>query len=219
MIVTFDLNGTLTDTQALVAPWGADAPARLAPEALDEAVAMAMVDTLTGTFRPFLELLRAALQRRAELAGLPTAAVAEATQIAKTLPARPDAGQALDLLRDRGHAIHVLTNSSAQAARVTLDAADLLDRVDRIDAADAVQAYKPDRRVYALAEPDAVFVAAHWWDVTGAARAGLRTIWLDVDDRVLPESAVRPELSASSLLEIARTLVGEVPESPRARTS
>lgn len=209
MIVTFDLNGTLTDIQALTAAWGDAAPVRLAPEALDEAVAMAMVDTVTGTFRPFGELLRAALLRRVELAGLPVDPVAEAVEAARTLPARADAAEALDLLRGRGHAVHVLTNSSAQAARVTLDAADLLDRVDRIDAADAVQAYKPDRRVYALADERAVFVAAHWWDVTGAARAGLRTAWLDVDDRVLPASAVRPEISASSLLEIARTLVGD----------
>ena len=82
------------------------------------------------------------------------------------------------------------------------DAAGLLVRVDRIDGADAVRAYKPDPRVYALtvAPEDAWFVAAHWWDVTGASRAGFRTSWIGVDDVALPETAAVPEIAAPDLL-------------------
>jgi len=88
----------------------------------------------------------------------------------------------------------VLTNSAAVAGRHTLDAAGLLVRVDRIDGADAVRAYKPDPRVYELtvAPEQAWFVVAHWWGVTGAARAGFRTAWTAADDGVLPETAVTP---------------------------
>jgi 2-haloacid dehalogenase len=207
--VVFDLNGTLTDPAALAAAWGGSAPAGFGASALDEAVMMAMADTLDGGFRRFPDLLRGALLRRAELAGIPTEPVEAAMTQAATLPPRPDAAAALDHLREHGHAIAVLTNSAAAAARKTLDAADLALRVDRLDGADAVRAYKPSPKVYALTvEPaDAWFVAAHWWDVTGAARAGFSTAWISVDDRVLPCTAPEPDISADSLLTAARAIV------------
>ena len=206
--VVFDLNGTLTDTAALAEPWGGAAPARFGPEVLDEAIAMSMVDTLTGTFRRFPDLLGGALTRRATLAGLPLEPVKQALEVASALPARPEAAAALDHLRGDGHTVAVLTNSAAVAGRHTLDAAGLLARVDRIDGADAVRAYKPDPRVYALtvAPENAWFVAAHWWDVTGAARAGFRTAWISADDGVLPETAVAPDILVPDLLTAVREI-------------
>jgi 2-haloacid dehalogenase len=206
--VVFDLNGTLTDSAALAAPWNGAAPARFGPEVLDEAIAMSMVDTLTGTFRRFPDLLRGALTRRAILTGLPLEPVEQALEAALTLPGRPEAAAALDHLRAHGRTVAVLTNSAAVAGRHTLDAAGLLVRVDRIDGADAVRAYKPDPRVYALtvAPENAWFVAAHWWDVTGAARAGFRTAWISSDDGVLPETAVAPDILAPDLLTAVREI-------------
>lgn len=207
--VVFDLNGTLTDANALAQPWGSAAPSGFGPAALEDAVMMSMVDTLDGTFRRFGDLLRGALARRAELLGLPLAPLDAAMRVAEALPARPDAAAALDHLRSQGHAVAVLTNSAAAAARKTLDAADLALRVDRLDGADAVRAYKPARSVYALtvAPADAWFVAAHWWDVTGASRSGFRTAWISTDDRLLPCTAPEPDISADSLLEAARAIV------------
>ncbi len=206
--VVFDLNGTLTDTAALAAPWGDVAPARFGAEVLDEAITMSMVDTLTQTFRRFPDLLRGALVRRATLAGLPLEPVEAAMKAATALPPRPEAAAALDHLHEHGHAVAVLTNSAAVAGRHTLDAAGLLVRVDRLDGADAVRAYKPDPRVYALtvAPERAWFVAAHWWDVTGAARAGFRTAWISADDVVLPETAAVPEIVAPDLLAVVREI-------------
>ncbi len=220
--VVFDLNGTLTDVRALAAPWGHAAPDRLGPEALDEAATMGMADTLGGVFRPFPELLRAALGRRAQLAGLDAGAPLDlAMRRAAALPAHPEAAAALDHLRAAGFRVAVLTNSASEAGRRTLEAAGLLERVDRVDGADAARAYKPDPRLYALAEaePGAWFVAAHWWDVTGAARAGLRTAWISRDDRVLPATAPAPDVVAADLLAAARTrrriLTASASSSPR----
>jgi 2-haloacid dehalogenase len=207
--VVFDLNGTLTDVNALATPWGGAASPGFGPAVLDEAVMMSMVDTLDGSFRRFPDLLRAALARRAQLEGLAPEPVDEAVQLAEALPARPDAAAALGHLRARGHAVAVLTNSAAAAARKTLDAADLTGLVDRLDGADAVRAYKPARAVYELtvAPADAWFVAAHWWDVTGASRAGFPTAWISVDDRVLPATAPQPDISAESLLAATHAIV------------
>jgi 2-haloacid dehalogenase len=206
--VVFDLNGTLTGTAAIADAWDGAAPPHFGPDVLDEAIAMSMVDTLTGTFRRFPDLLQGALVRRATLAGLSLEPVPRALEAAAALPARPEAAAALDHLREHGHAIAILTNSAAVAGRHTLDAAGLLVRVDRIDGADAVRAYKPDPRVYALTVPpeDAWFVAAHWWDVTGAARAGFRTAWISADDVVLPSTATPPDVTAPDLLTAVREI-------------
>ena len=206
--VVFDLNGTLTDVAALAAPWAGSAPSRFGAEVLDEAVQMSMVDTLTGTFRRFPDLLHGALVRRAILSGLSLEPVEEAMEIAAALPARPEAAVALEHLHVEGFRVAVLTNSAAVAGRHTLDAAGLLVQVDRLDGADAVRAYKPHPSVYGLtvAPERAWFVAAHWWDVTGAARAGFSTAWVSADDVVLPETAVVPDIEAPDLLSAVREI-------------
>lgn len=206
--VVFDLNGTLTDVAALARPWGESAPPRFGAEVLDEAAQMAMVDTLTGTFRRFPDLLHGALVRRATLSGLPLEPVAEAMEIAAALPARPEAAAALDHVRAAGHRVAVLTNSAAVAGRHTLDAAGLLVRIDQLDGADAVRVYKPHPNVYGLtvAPERAWFVAAHWWDVTGASRAGFSTAWVSGDDLVLPETAAVPDITAPDLLSAVQQI-------------
>jgi 2-haloacid dehalogenase len=206
--VVFDLNGTLTQTAALAEPWQGAAPPRFGAEVLDEAVQMSMVDTLTGTFRRFPDLLHGALVRRAQLSGLSLEPVPAAMAAAACLPPRPEARAALDHLHAAGLRVAVLTNSAAVAGRHTLDAAGLLDLIDRLDGADAVRAYKPHPSAYALTvKPErSWFVAAHWWDVTGAARAGFSTAWVSADDVVLPETAVTPDVVAPDLLTAAREI-------------
>jgi hypothetical protein len=98
--VVFDLVGTLLDPGALGEPFGAGRELGLA--ALDDAVAMAMVDTLTGEHRPFPELVRGGLERHVALRDLPREPIDEALDLLRRLPAYPEAGQALGRLRDAG---------------------------------------------------------------------------------------------------------------------
>ena len=50
------------------------------------------------------------------------------------------------------------------------------------------------------------FVAGHWWDVTGAARVGLRTAWIGRDEGVLLPSAPEPDVRAADLREAAEAI-------------
>ena len=97
----FDLNGTLLDPAGLSAalpPPCDDEATGLA--LLDETVQQAMVDTLTGGYRPFGEYLRAAVQRRLALAGVEDSeAVGAALEAAGRMPAFPEVPEALALLR------------------------------------------------------------------------------------------------------------------------
>src|SRR3954451_2363145 len=196
--VLFDVNGTLLDPRALTASWEG-APPGLGLSVLDQTVLQSMVDTLTGEFRPFTDYIRAALAHRAELLGLGDDAVQAGMTAAASLPPYPDAADALARLRLAGHTPSAVTNSAADAARSTLDAAGLLEHMHAVIGADAAGAYKPDPRVYRNAldvldvEPGATwFVAGHWWDVAGAKRCGLRTAWIARDEGPLLASAPGP---------------------------
>jgi 2-haloacid dehalogenase len=53
-----------------------------------------------------------------------------------------------------------------------------------------------------------VLVAVHPWDIDGAARAGMRTAWLDRDGRPYPSYASGPTHRVRSLEELAGILTG-----------
>ncbi|WP_205699233.1 HAD-IA family hydrolase [Conexibacter sp. SYSU D00693] len=207
--VAFDLNGTLLDPAALAEPWNGGAPEGFGRRALADALGLAWVDTLHGGFRPLPDLLQGALARQAELAGLDPAKVPEAMERAKALPPFADAAPALQHVRDAGLRVVVVTNSAAVAARSALDAADLLFLVDEVAGVDAVRAYKPSPKAYTIGpEPETSwFVAAHWWDVTGARRAGYRTAWVERGDGPLMPTVPEPDVRAATVLEAVREIV------------
>jgi len=80
--------------------------------------------------------------------------------------------------------------------------------------ADAVGVYKPERRVYA-AGLEAIgapaeqtwLVAAHWWDVAGAKRAGLRTAWVGRDEGALLSTVPHPDVLATDLADAAAKII------------
>ena len=104
----------------------------------------------------------------------------------------------------------MLTQSSADAADAVLRFAGLRDRFGAVISAPESGAFKPDPRPYRMAlerigaDPGEVaFVAAHWWDVAGAKRAGMRTGWVARRDLVLPESVPEPDVRGRDLAEVA----------------
>ncbi len=110
MIVCFDLNGTLTDVRALT---GDDRGLIV----FDRALMLAMADTLSGAVRPLPEYFREVLER-----DLPELAEAAMERLPR-LPAQPEAADALQVLRDAGHRVAVVTNSAREAAEASLEAA------------------------------------------------------------------------------------------------
>lgn len=193
--VFFDLNGTLVDPGALIEP------RELALAALDQATVLAMINALGGRVVPFRDLLDAALRHQLGRAGRDPADAADALARLPFMPAFPEAAEALDTLREAGFEVVVLTQSARENAEPLLANAGL-----RLDGVLSASPLKPDPRAYAPAQ-GAWFVAAHWWDVAGAAGAGLRTVWISRDDRVYPAALPQPEISAPDLLGAAQAIV------------
>lgn len=202
--ILLDLNGTLLDPGGVGEPLGLSRGGSLA--ALDDAILGSMAETLSGSYRPLPEFLRAALVCRAGT----DSGIDEAMQRAKTMPPYPDCAAALERLRSAGISTGVLTNSERHAAEYGLEAASLIDFLEFVAGSDEVEAFKPDPRVYRLglkrtgAVPeDVCMVASHWWDLMGAARMGMRTGWVKRDGRELMRAEPPPDFQASALDALA----------------
>ena len=212
--VLFDLNGTLVDPVVMAQPLGDTAADEdLVTAAVDDAVQLAMVTTLTGAEAAFADLVRAALARRLRLAGRDAGLADDALGLMGTMPAFIDAPAALEQLRGIGLRLGVLTQSAAEAADAVLRFAGLRDRIETVISAPESGAFKPDPRPYRMAlerigapGDEVALVAAHWWDVAGAEAAGLRTGWVARRDLVLPDEVPAPDVSGRDLLEVAEGL-------------
>ena len=206
--VLFDLNGTLLDPTPIGEPVG------LGPGAgeaiLAGAVQVSMVDSLSGVYRPLPDLLRASLKREVWLRGGREDMINEALSRAAAMPAYPDAEQALRTLREADVRVGVLTNSATEAAKTALGSAGL--EVELVVGSDSVEVYKPDARIYragveatGAAPGEVCLTAAHWWDVLGARRAGLRTAWVARTEQVLMPGA-DPDWTGEDLAATAEAI-------------
>jgi 2-haloacid dehalogenase len=209
--VYFDLNGTLFDPSVMAEPLGGERAEDLVEEILAEAVLLAMVETLSGSYRDFAELLRAAASRRLALAGRPECLDA-VTSAAKQMRPFPDAGKAVSTLRSSGLGVGVLTNSSTETAETLLARSRL--ELEPVVGTDDVRAFKPDRRVYehgaeaaGCVLDEVALITAHAWDAIGAKRAGMLAGWVSRKERIRVEIDPAPDVEAETLVEAAQQIV------------
>jgi 2-haloacid dehalogenase len=175
-----------------------------------DAFAMAAV----GDFKPFATVLEAALDGvLAEQSLDPTEHKREALmKQLETLDARDGAREAFMLLADAGVPVMALSNGAGSATKKLLIRADLSDLIQQIVSIDEVKLAKPRTEVYLHAaeragiEPaELALVAAHPWDINGAAAAGLVTAYLAAD-RPYSRAMRTPDMAADTLSELARQL-------------
>jgi 2-haloacid dehalogenase len=213
--VLFSLTGTLVDPTVLAQPLGdSGADEDLVLDALDDSVAMAMADALTGARTPLPELLEAAMRRRLRLAGSDEDLVSASLALVGTMPAYLEAPGALESLRGHGLRLGVLSQSATQAAEAVLRFAGLRDRLELVIAAQDAGAFKPDLRPYRLALErtgatggEVCMVSTHWWDIAGAKRAGLRAGWVARRERSLLDTVPAPDYTGRDLAEVAEAIV------------
>jgi 2-haloacid dehalogenase len=209
MWVLFDLNGTLVDPAVLLEP------AELPIAALDEANVMAMITVIAGAEAEFKPLLEAALRRGLERAGRDPGEAAAALERLPQMPAYADVPGALQALRDGGCRLAVLTQSGAQAAEAVLTNAGLREHFEHVLSAPESSAFKPEDLAYHAAlerigATEAWFVAGHWWDIAGAAYAGLKTAWVSRTDLAYPQAMPAPDVSGADIQAVAKAILGIV---------
>jgi 2-haloacid dehalogenase len=206
MWVFFDLNGTLVDPSVLIEP------AELPVAALDEANVMAMITTIAGRETAFKPLLDSALRRGLARAGRDPELASGAIAKLPSMPAYPDVPEALSALRTGGFRLAVLTQSTLEAAEEVTTNAGIRDAFDLVLSAPGLGAFKPDDLAYKSAleragVTDAWFVAGHWWDIAGAAYAGLRTAWVSRTDLAYPDAMPAPDVTGPDVASAAAAIL------------
>jgi 2-haloacid dehalogenase len=102
-----------------------------------------------------------------------------------TLDAFPDARPGLELLKQQGLRLAVLSNGEPTMLKAACDHARLVPLLDATISAEDAGVFKPSPRIYNLvserlsvAVPHIGFVSSNSWDIAGAASAGLTTFWI-----------------------------------------
>ncbi len=214
--IVFDLNGTLTNPDALGAPWRAP---ELGAAVLAGAIQSAMAETLIGAYHEFSQHIEGALRLEVRRRRLDESRTEEALVQAGRLPPFGDVRPALERLKASGLRLAVLTNSGAESGRRTLEAAGLDAYFEAILGVDAVRSFKPHPDVYSYAlqtlgklDPeDVLMVAAHGFDLAGAKHVGLRTALVRREAEALPDVFPQADLAVDNLGELAEQLAAEQP--------
>jgi 2-haloacid dehalogenase len=164
-------------------------------------------------YAPLKEILAAELPRSLSQLGLKPSE-AELNGVLATftrLDPRPDLAEAVEALHVAGWHLLALTMGTAESTRALLEQAGVGDRFMACLSVDSIQVTKPSAAAYRLAleesNGETWMVAAHAWDIAGAARAGLRTAFITSVEGSYLNVYPEPDIVAGSLLEAARAMV------------
>ncbi len=212
-VCVFDVNETLLDLKALdkhfVTIFG-DSSLRKAWFA--QFLQSALVSTATNSYRKFGDIGIAALEMLATRQG--ASLTEEHRRLIRDgmqhLPAHPDVRESLDRLRQAGIRLATLTNSTEEVAEAQLKNAGIRDYFEQVLSADTVQRLKPAPEAYHMAANrlgvsiDRVrLVAAHFWDIAGALRAGCAAAFVARPGMVLDPLFERPDVIGVDLREVS----------------
>jgi 2-haloacid dehalogenase len=217
-LVVFDVNETLSDLSPLeevFAGIGLPGQARLwFASVLRDGIGL----TTAGAAAPFATIGTEqvhALLAAAGAGNAPADAAERVTGAFASLSVHADVVPGVRALRAAGLRLVTLSNGAASVGEGLLDGAGIRGEFEAVLSVEGAGAWKPAAAAYRWAcrscgvEPEAaVLVAVHPWDLDGAARAGLRTAWLDRRGGHWPAYATRPDHTASSLPELAVALRG-----------
>ena len=127
-----------------------------------------------------------------------------------------DARDALHEIRAAGLRMAILSNGTAAMLAGLLQNAGLDGAFDAVLSVDEVGAYKPDRRVYALAverlalAPGQIcFVSSNAWDAHAASASGMRVAWCNRAAQFPEYLPGVPDVQIRTLLELPAIVVGD----------
>ena len=166
-----------------------------------------------GSYQSLKDVLEAELPRTFKVLGI-EADAEKRSHIVNSfteLEPQPEALEAFRLLTTAGWKLVALTNGSKDSTHKLLEQANALEYFASIFSCDAIQKTKPHPDVYALAKQDSEgdiwMVAAHSWDIAGAACAGLRTAFITQEEKDYLGVYPQPDVVANDLVEAANQIL------------
>ena len=216
-VLVFDVIETLLDLQALDPAFESVFGDRgVRQQWFQQMLQSALVSTVTGGYRDFTQLGRAALEMTAKRRGVELSPDQQQRILGmvRKLPPHPDVIDGLSRLRDAGFRMAALTNSTAEVAEAQLQYAGLRDFFEHALSADMAKRLKPAREAYHMTAQrlgvkpaDVRMIAAHAWDVTGAMRAGCTAAFVARPGMVLDPAGEEPDIIGADLGELSYPII------------
>jgi 2-haloacid dehalogenase len=216
-VLVFDVNQTLSDLSPLRDRFAeVGAPPDLAAAWFAGVLRDGLALSTTGESAPFAEIARAELAyvlRPARGEDGLADAVQHVLDGLGSLDVHPDVAEGVRALQALGIELVTLSNGATSLAEGLLSRAGIREAFAQLLSVDDAGVWKPAGAAYShaltscdVAAGDAMLVAVHPWDIHGAARAGLRTAWLNRGGATYPDHFAAPELSPASLVGLAADL-------------
>ena len=217
-VVVFDVNETLSDMSPLGQRFeDVGAPAHLLPtwfaSVLRDGFALAVV----GAQERFAVLASSVLTTVLAQAGVSDVegGVQHVLAGLPELEVHADVPDGVRELRRAGLRLVTLTNGARENTEILLTRAGVREEFSDLLSVEQAGIWTPARQAYEHAVRTCgvpaermLMVAVHPWDLDGAARAGLRTAWIDRNGTPYPAHSRPPDLTATSLTDLARQLTG-----------
>ncbi|OLY91417.1 2-haloacid dehalogenase [Cnuella takakiae] len=134
-----------------------------------------------------------------------------------------DVKPGLQLLKQQGLRLATLTNSPQQTLMTQLSNSALTSYFEANLSVDAVRKFKPAVEPYqhaaavlGVAPSEILMVAAHGWDIAGAAAAGMQTAFIRRKGQAPYTLAPKPDYSCRHIKDLANTLSVLQPGNPEA---
>lgn len=213
-VVVFDVNETLSD----LAPMRQRFTEIGAPELADQVWFASLLRdgfalTAAGGYARFNTLAEAALRHLLGAIGVDGDlgdAVAQVMDGFADLGVHPDVPDGVRRLRAAGFRLVTLTNGSTEVGERLLAKAGIRAQFEQLISVDSAGVWKPApgsyhhaARVCDVPLERMLLVAVHPWDIDGAARAGMRTAWINRAGTPYPDHFTAPEITVSALTELA----------------
>lgn len=190
--VVFDAYGTLLDVHGAMQRHAARLPAnwqQVSAAWRAKQLEYTWVRSLMGPrhHRSFRELTEQALHFVCRQHGIDDPVLAaDLMQAYRVLPAYPEAAATLRELRRRGVGAAILSNGDRSMLEEGVAGAEIGPLLDALLSVETVGVFKPDPRVYRLAEEHfqqpasaMAYVSSNAWDAQAAAAFGFRVFWVN----------------------------------------
>ena len=122
----------------------------------------------------------------------------------------PDAAASLRRLKDAGLPLAILSNGSPASIAQVVGNAAMKWAFDQMISVDELRVYKPQRKVYLLAEErmgfareEILYVSANSWDASAASLFGYPVCWIDRDGAPFDQLDATPTVVVRDLQEMA----------------
>ena len=209
--IVFDLYGTLYDVHSVarlcdeVYPGRGDALSRLWRQ---KQLEYTWLRSLMGLYVGFETVTEDALRHSCAHLGLPLDAATQRRlgDAYLCLSPFPDTPLALQRLKSAGLPLGILSNGSHHSIAQVVTNSGLNWAFDQLLSVEDVGVFKPDNRVYGLAEKrmgctreEILFVSSNAWDASGAAHFGFPVCWINRQGGVFDELGIRPRHTVTDL--------------------